>query len=131
MSEKSYVSLEQRVCLVCGATYETNSLLLDRRLKNSLEHHTVTGYGLCPEHEKMNDDGYLALIECANDSKRERLEAHEANRTGRVAHIRREVAKRLFNVPVEDIEDNPVMYVQAGINGEKGVIDLLRDMQQE
>lgn len=47
MSEKSYVSMEQNVCAVCGKTFDTGSILLDRRMQDSMERHTVTDWGLC------------------------------------------------------------------------------------
>lgn len=50
MSDKSHVSLEQHVCLVCGARFDTGAVLLDRRLRASMEYQTVTDWGLCPEH---------------------------------------------------------------------------------
>jgi hypothetical protein len=46
MDDKSHVSQEQQLCLVCGTTFATGSLLLDRRLRASLKHHTMTGWGL-------------------------------------------------------------------------------------
>ena len=46
MSEKSYVSLKQGACLVCGRPYDTGSILLDLRLRASMACHTVTGWGL-------------------------------------------------------------------------------------
>ena len=62
MNEKSHVSLEQHVCLVCGVKYDTSSILLDKRLRASLEHHTTTGWGLCDEHQKPSNDGFVALV---------------------------------------------------------------------
>lgn len=61
MNDKSHVSLEQHVCLVCGAAFDTGAILLDRRLRASMKHHTATGWGLCPEHQKLSDDGFVAL----------------------------------------------------------------------
>jgi len=55
MDDKSYVSLEQRLCLVCGTPFDTGNLLLDRRLRASMERHTVTSWGLCAEHQKLAD----------------------------------------------------------------------------
>lgn len=43
MSEKSHVSLEQHACLVCGTTFDTGAILLDKRLRASMERHTATG----------------------------------------------------------------------------------------
>ena len=61
MNDKSHVSLEQHVCLVCGKAFDTGTILLDKRLRASMEHHTKTGWGLCPEHQKLADDGFVAL----------------------------------------------------------------------
>ncbi len=51
MTDKSYVSLEQHVCLVCGHAYDTGNLLLDKRLRASMQRHTTTGMGLCPDDQ--------------------------------------------------------------------------------
>ena len=64
MNEKSHVSLEQHVCLVCGVTFDTGAILLDKHLCASMRRHTTTGWGLCAEHQKLSDDGFGALIEC-------------------------------------------------------------------
>lgn len=126
MSEKSYVSLEQHVCLVCGQKFDTNSILLDRRIKPSMERHTVTGWGLCPEHQKMADDGFVALVEVDparstvidNDIKPE-----NAYRTGNLAHLRRAVFAQVFNVPLDN--------KQALCFVEPGVIDKLQAMTSD
>lgn len=88
---KSYVSAEQKQCAVCGELYSTNSILFDRRVKNSLEPTTVTGLGLCEEHQKLKDDGYVALIEMIG-----------SERTGKVMHIRKEVLSELITIPVPE-----------------------------
>jgi len=124
MDDKSYVSLEQRVCLVCGTSFDTGNLLLDKRLRASMKRHTTTGWGLCPEHQKQFDDGFVALVEC--DPERSgvaaggRLKPEQAYRTGRVAHLRRAVFAQVFNVPIED--------KQACMFVEPGVIDQLQSM---
>lgn len=89
MDDKSYVSLEQRLCLVCGTCFDTGNLLLDRRLRANMERHTVTGWGLCAEHQKLADDGFVALVEC--DPRRSgspagdgRMKPEQAYRTGRL-----------------------------------------------
>lgn len=43
MNDKSHVSLEQHVCLVCGTAFDTGAILLDKRLRASMERHTATG----------------------------------------------------------------------------------------
>lgn len=128
MNEKSHVSLEQHVCLVCGAAFDTGAILLDRRLRASLQHHTTTGWGLCAEHRKLFDEGYVALVEC--DPQRsglavggERLKPEQAYRTGRIVHLRREVFARLFDVTIAA--------TQACVFVEPGVIERLQTRAAE
>lgn len=118
MNEKSHVSLEQHVCLVCGTAFDTGSILLDRRLCASMERHTATGWGLCPEHQKLSDEGFVALVEC--DPQRSGLPANsgrvkpeQAYRTGRLAHLKREVFGTVFNVPIA--ANQPAVFVEPGV----------------
>jgi len=105
---KSYASLAQHCCVVCGVNYDTGEILLDRRLRPRFEHATLVGYGLCPEHQKMKDDGFVALIEC-DASRTERgtvdgqervLKPEDACRTGNVVFMKSEDFAHLFNVEV-------------------------------
>ncbi|WP_443192955.1 ATPase [Pseudomonas aeruginosa] len=124
MNDKSHVSLEQHVCLVCGAAFDTGAILLDKRLRASMGRHTATGWGLCPEHQKLSDDGFVALVEC--DPQRSgsqaggRMKPEQAYRTGRLAHLRRTVFAQVFNVPIAD--------EQACVFVEPGVIEQLQSM---
>lgn len=125
MNEKSHVSLEQHVCVVCGAAFDTGAILLDRRLRASMERNTTTDWGLCAEHRRLFDDGYVALVEC--DPQRsgmpaggDRLKAEQAYRTGRIAHLRREAFGRVFDVPIEA--------TQACVFVEPGVIERLQSI---
>jgi hypothetical protein len=118
MDDKSYVSLEQQLCLVCGTSFDTGNLLLDRRLRASMAHHTTTGWGLCPEHQKMFAEGFVALVEC--DPQRSgapsgsgRMKPEQAYRTGQLAHLKREVFAPVFNVPVE--AGQPCVFVELGV----------------
>jgi hypothetical protein len=117
MNDKSHVSLEQHVCLVCGVPFDTGAILLDKRLRASMERHTATGWGLCPEHQKLFDDGYVALVECDPQRSRaggsDRMKPEQAYRTGRLAHLRRTVFADVFNVPVEDKQ--PCVFVEPGV----------------
>ena len=115
---------EQHVCLVCGTAFDTGAILLDKRLRASMERHTATGWGLCPEHQKLADDGFVALVEC--DPQRSgsqaggRMKPEQAYRTGRLAHLRRTVFAQVFNVPIAD--------EQACVFVEPGVIEQLQSM---
>ncbi|MDZ4348973.1 MAG: ATPase [Xanthomonadaceae bacterium] len=118
MNEKSHVSLEQHVCLICGVAFDTGNILLDKRLRASMERHTATDWGLCPEHQKLSDDGFVALVEC--DPQRSdspagggRLKPEQAYRTGRLAHLKREVFAKVFNVPI--VDKQPCVFVEPGV----------------
>lgn len=128
---KSYVTMEQRVCVVCGKTYDTDTLLIDKRLRNTLETHTVTGYGLCPDDTKFKDAGYVALIECDESKSKvgtKTLNGEEvrvianidqASRTGNHAHVKSDAFTELFDMPVPE---QMIAYV------ENGMIDKLREI---
>ena len=98
MNDKSHVSLEQHVCLVCGTAFDTGAILLDKRLRASMERHTATGWGLCPEHQKLSDDGFVALVECdpqrSGSQASGRMKPEQAYRTGRLAHLKREAFEK-------------------------------------
>ena len=118
MNEKSYVSLEQRVCLVCEARYDTNTLLIDRRLRPSLEPRTVTGYGLCHSHQELFDQGFVALIEIdparsGNPAAGALVKPGQEHRTGRVAFLKREKYGQIFDIPIEP--DWPSVWVEPAV----------------
>jgi hypothetical protein len=111
---KSHVSLGQHVCPVCLSVHDSGEVLLDRRLQNSLEQRTITDWGMCPEHQKLKDDGFVALVELAEAPARGAHPLHTP-RTGRIAHIRESAWP--FNIPVPP---GKVVVVEVG------VIDRLR-----
>jgi len=94
---KSHVSLEQKICPVCNKTHDSGAILLDRRLKDSMEHHTVTGLALCPDHKK---DGFICMIvvdESKSSGSGDTLKPEDAHRTGMVVHVKKEAAAKIFN----------------------------------
>lgn len=118
MSEKSYVSLERHVCVVCGVAYDTGNLLLDKRLRATLEHHTTTGWGLCTKHQRLFNDGFVALIECdlqrsGSLSETGCMKPEQAYRTGQLAHLKRDVFASVFDMPIAD--DQACVFVDPGI----------------
>jgi hypothetical protein len=83
-------------------------MLLDRRLLASMEPHTVTGWGLCPEHARFSREGFVALVEC-DPAKSGRpnadgtLKPWRVFRTGIVTYLKREVFLDLFTVPTREL----------------------------
>jgi len=111
--EKSYVTLEKKVCACCSKEYDTGSLLLDRRLRKSFDMYTVTGIGLCSTCWK---DGYVLLIECDPDKstiKDGKTHPNDAYRTGITIHIKLEAFKRVFKDACGK-DDKPPMFLYIG-----------------
>lgn len=118
MNEKSHVSMERRVCVVCGACYDTGAILLDKRLRASMERYTTTGWGLCDEHERLHQQGFVALVECdpersGNARAGDNIKPEDAHRTGLVAHLKREAFAAIFNVTIKP--QLPCVFVSPGV----------------
>ena len=121
---KSHVGMEQKICPVCGQAFDTGTILLDKRLRNSMERKTVTGWDLCSEHATLWQKGYIALVACDPEKSTftgNIIKPEDAYRTGAIAHIRKAVAREIFNVEMT----SPVAFV------EPEVIDMLENMQGE
>lgn len=117
---KSYVSLEQAQCPICGNIFDTGSLIMDTRLRERFEMHTVTHNKLCKDCKKLKDDGFIALVEVTNGQAGKTLKPNDANRTGQIAHIKRAVWSKVFGSEPPDLD---MVFV------EKGVIAKLMEMQ--
>ena len=119
---KSYVSMETKQCLVCGTEYNAG-VLINRNLRKTLESKTLTGYGLCDEHQKLFEDEYIALI--GIDESKSTVETNgnilpeNAYRTGSVAHVKYSVLEGFFNIPID--KSLPIIFV------EDAVIDKLKE----
>ena len=111
MSDKSYVSIEKKQCPICGTLHDVG-ILLDRRLRDSMEQSTVTGYDLCPEHKELHEKGFIALVVPAVSPAEDVTHLKvETARSGKYLHIKREVLKNiLVNVSAEHIE-LPMLFI--------------------
>jgi hypothetical protein len=103
---KSHVSMEQKKCIVTGKDFDCGSILLDKRMKDSMERNTVTGWGYSPEVEDKFEEGYVALIEIDEakstiDEKSGLVKPEGAYRTGPIIYIKQDVVKQLFNIPIK------------------------------
>lgn len=116
-----YVQMERAICPVCGIKHEHGGILISKHLRSIPEKQTVTHYALCPDHQKLFDDGYVALVgidPAKSTSSSGRMELEDAYRTGRLAHLRRSAYARFFpDNPIDD--DLPLVFV------DDEVIDML------
>lgn len=99
-SDKSYVTLEQHLCPICGKAEDTGNLLLDRRLLPTFERKTVTGYGMCKDCASKTEE-YVALVGVKNAPAQgsDLMKPEDADRTGDLMWVRRSVWSKLFNLP--------------------------------
>lgn len=120
---KSYVSLEQKQCPVCGIVHDTGVLMQKRLSDPRLERTTLTGFGMCPEHQAKFDAGFIALIELSGEqpSPNATIKDTWTKRTGNLAHIKREAFARVFNVPEPT---GPLCFMEVG------VIDALQKLME-
>lgn len=125
LSEKSHVSLEAKVCPVCGVKHNHDcGLLLETRIRGgelmkSLERETVTGWGLCEEHEKLRNDGYVALVECdpekSSPEKDGNIKPENAWRTGKLAHIKEHAFRARYK---QEPPEGMLVFVVTGVISE-------------
>mgnify|MGYP006914134422 FL=1 len=81
--------MEQHLCEVCATPYDTGAILLDRKLKQSLERNTITAMeGLCPECQKLYDDGFIALVGVRGKWDGRSIKHSEADRSGEIIHLK-------------------------------------------
>ena len=98
MSDKSYVTLENNICQVCGKQHDHNcGILLDLHMRDQFERVTVSGYGLCEECDAHSQSGLIPLIEADNPPIGSTLKPEEANRTGRIFWISAQLFAKIFN----------------------------------
>lgn len=101
--DKSFVTFEQKKCKVCGIDYNTDTILMDKKMSDRFDMHTVTGWGVCPEHARMRSQGFVSLIEIdptkSNKSGTKGLiKPEDAYRTGNIAYLQKDSFVEIFNV---------------------------------
>lgn len=105
--ELSHVGMGHEVCPVCCKEH-TETVLLNTRLRKTLHQHMLTGWSMCPECNKLKQDGYVALVECSNTPS----SLEDADRTGAIAHVRASVWPHLFNSPVPN---KGLAFIEVGV----------------
>ena len=114
--EKSFVTLEQNVCPICGKVFETGNLLMDTRIINgklmeTFDRYTITGYSICGECQKMVDDGRVALVEINEPYDIDGMMPDNVDRTGKIGWMKRDIVQQF--IP-EFPEDKFMCYVENG-----------------
>ena len=113
----SHVAMAKKICEVCGIVHEFNTeILIHRQLKDIDPDKTITGFGLCEEHQQKFDEGYIALVAAnvlASEVRDGNVKREDAQPTGELAHVRRTVFNDLFNTQVDD--NLPLVFVEPNV----------------
>ncbi|CAB4158838.1 hypothetical protein UFOVP708_27 [uncultured Caudovirales phage] len=108
----SICAMEQHQCPVCLAIFETGGLLIAKNInKGFAERHALTGHSFCPEHQKLSDEGFIALAELTREPRRGE-EPLSVPRTGVIAHVKESAWPHIFSVPVPP---NRLCLVEVGV----------------
>lgn len=91
---KSHVGLGYSYCPVCLQVTD-EVVLLDKRLKDTLEKDNFMGWKPCSVHEQQFNEGYIALIETTSNNP---SQLNDKGRTGNFAMIRKEEFDQVFNI---------------------------------
>jgi hypothetical protein len=121
MTDKSYVTLERKVCPACGIEHNSGAILMDNRMRDRFEPSTVTGWGLCDDDAAKVEEGFVILVGANAPDGADTLTPSNADRTGDLMYLRREVAENMFNIP-----EVPDMVFVA-----PEVVDMLKKMAAE
>lgn len=68
--EKSFVTLEQHICPVCGKTFDTGSLLMDTRVRGVFDKYTVTEFELCKDCLETAKEHHCVHVMLLEEQKR-------------------------------------------------------------
>lgn len=102
MPDKSFVTMEQHVCPVCMKTFDTGALLMDLRLREQFDSTTLTDWELCPECQRLHDDGFVALV-AVDEAKSKDLTPAGVWRTGELVRIRRSAWNKIFSTEPPEV----------------------------
>lgn len=97
---KSHVGMGYEVCPIC-LTKHDETVLLDKRLRNTLERDNFTGFSLCPPCKELSEE-YVAIV-IITDDENSKVTLQTANRTGEIIHIKRVACRKIFNMEPRDM----------------------------
>jgi hypothetical protein len=111
---KDFVSIEMKVCPICGVKHDVG-VMLDKRLKKSMERETVTGYEFCNDCKEKIDAGYIALIAIdpnKSNTEGETVKFIGAYRTGQIAFVKKRVINQMFTISNKQMKDGFIFVEQ-------------------
>ena len=113
MNNNSIVMAEH-VCDICGKRHTHNAeILIHKNLRAIPQDKRVTGWGLCEEHDRLFNEGYIALVGAHAPKGATTLKAGDAHRTGDIVHLKRAAFEETFDSAIPD--DLPMVFVEPEV----------------
>lgn len=122
---KSHVTMESQVCIATGKEFQTNTILLDRKLSERFDGpQTCTGFGISPEVQEKIDEGYCVLVEIDSVKSKlsddeTRVKPEDAYRTGTVIYLKKKVYANIIdniNPPLISFIDKDMTQMIEGMS---------------
>lgn len=108
-------ALGPAVCVICGKS-KGGSVTKDKHIREIFEMKKPGEWDMCKEHKKLFQEGFIALIE-AVEPAHTLLDAIpvqvEARRTGKIVHVRYELAEQLFRTAID--RTLPMVFCAEGV----------------
>jgi len=121
--EKSHAGLGYHLCPVCTKKHD-EVVLLDKRLRNTLDHENFVGWEMCKEHQKLYDEDYVAFVVIDEEKSPQPFKIETVVRTGQLAHLKITAYNEIFDT---EIPDNPARIAFCP----QELIDMLQNIQQK
>lgn len=94
--------LKPRLCPICGKSDSSRLILSKEETLAALELQKRSDWALCKEHQKLFDEGFIALVEAEPRLMVDGIvKETDARRTGKICHVRRSVAENLFGEAID------------------------------
>lgn len=106
----SFVGMEQGVCPICGGQHDTGTIMIHKGLKDVFPEcgrPDPSCYHICEACEKMNKDGYVALIGVSNGG--DTITPATAIRTSEYIWLKRHAAEQIIDT---DLNEFPFCYIE-------------------
>ena len=117
MNDKSHVGMLHVICQICCKQDESQTtILLDRRLKNSLDKDNYQP-GYCTDCQANIDKGLIALVECDESKtiiKDSVVKPEDAHRTGRFFWLSQDLMKDMFTGLPKKVKSMAFIDVEVG-----------------
>jgi hypothetical protein len=99
--EKSYVGTGAYICPVCAKRH-SEEVLVNTKLKKTLEKDMSLGWQLCPEHKEQRTNGFVFLVGIDESKSKQTDSLNGIWRTGKVIAIKENVYNQIFNIPIDE-----------------------------